>query len=179
MNSWTSVLPKFRVRGELQPVSLNTLREFESAKALTLPQSYCEYCQVFGPGKLTAMTSAKIAVPSDGTLNENFDLASVMEFHKGKDIKDVEAYCSDVTRWTRAIFFASGLGCDFFWDPIEETGDSTTEYAIYVCQRDLNIERIANSFQEFVNVICMESGVPSHGVLDDEPTYDARNILFS
>jgi hypothetical protein len=55
------------------------------------------------------------------------------------------------------IFASDGTGAIFFWDPVEVTTHQLHEYAIYVVWRDWTLERLCNTFWEFVN-ICLHRG---------------------
>jgi len=66
---WESVLARFEVRGgQPNPVPPTLLSRFEKAMGFILPQSYCGFCRVFGPGRLDGGNECDILDVPDKSL---------------------------------------------------------------------------------------------------------------
>jgi len=157
VSDWQTFLSRFEIeRGELSPVPRTRLTQYEEQTGFTLPRSYCEFCETFGPGELRCMTDCEVHVPSAEMRHFNLErLNTVMRTERPTSgIADLEQY-------SRAVFFGSNMYTDsFFWDPHDVTDRAANEYGVYVLHRDQTVERLADSFWAFVTDYCIRDGEP-------------------
>jgi hypothetical protein len=154
---WAEFLKSLRVEGKLHPCSSADLDAYERETGFKLPASYRTFCQVFGPGGVGDWF--EIAVPGfTGSSKDkwNWDLSAANEFyHKGFEREEASP---DPEQFKRSIIFARDCtAAVFFWDPKELTVRKKHEYGIYAMWRDTSLERVCDTFADFVK-ICLHRG---------------------
>jgi hypothetical protein len=161
-NMWSKVLQTLSiVGGELGPVSQSDLDQFETETGFKLPKSYRDFCTLLGPGTLAHPGNYRIVAPkaNGGQMEE---LRRFNRFAHDCN-QECELYCQNPEQVKRAWFFGTDIGTSwFFWDSVETTNPKNYEYSVFVLYRDYDVERLASSFWEFVNDICLESGLPGY-----------------
>jgi len=172
IREWEQILSKFRIAnaksflppGNPRPVALEDLLLFESATGFKLPESYKNFCQVFGPCALTKPSAFKIATPGPITMNTYYNIIKLNTEYKSESVAEsIRPYCNDWERVERACFFATDIGTsDYFWDPAEITDRVNNEYAIYIMNRSCEVTFLARSFESLVIDIWLGSGVPEY-----------------
>ncbi|WP_020470014.1 hypothetical protein [Zavarzinella formosa] len=157
-SDWVSLLAKFEIQGgSVNPVQRKILAQYQKNTGFMLPKSYCDYCQVFGPGFLTLPYCFRVCVPTASSAA--FDIDILNKNKKGMP----EDYVSDVDQFRRAVFFASDIGTShFFWDPHEVIDSKNHEYGIFVIYRSWEVKRISEDFSSLIHDICHGSGVPGY-----------------
>jgi hypothetical protein len=147
---WRELLKTLKVEGKLHPTSVAALDAYESETGFRLPASYRSFCQVVGPGDVGDWFN--IAVPGfAGKYKDQYDLSAKTALYHER--RDWEEYSSEPKQFARAIIFGDDCtGALFFWDPAEVTMRGKREYAIYVVWRGWSLERVCDSFWEFVNI---------------------------
>ncbi len=166
--AWEQLKRRFEIVGDkLRVVSPKEIAVFEDATGFRVPISYQFYCQVFGAGTLTEPANYEIAVPGLRQAYANSELTSLNQQIRRLS-NEYRYYCNRPDLFERAWFFGQDIGTSyFFWDPLEVTDYNNREYGIFVIQRDYSIFRLTDSFWQFVNDICLGSGVP--GSANTEP----------
>ena len=171
---WSELLGSLQVISKLHPCSVDVLDAYESETGFKLPASYRAFCQVFGPGDIGDWFN--IAVPGftgKPKSKNQYDLAAKTAFyHEGLGQESF----SDPEQFKRAVIFGDDCtGAIFFWDPAERTVKTKHEYAISVLWRDLSLERVCDTFAEFVN-ICLHRG--KRTLYDEVPKIGFRAAWF-
>ena len=149
------------------------MAECESKLGISLPDSYKEFCTLFGGGMLFRLFS--IAVP-DGIPNR-FNLSMKHEFWRNAMSPDVvNEYCPNPDIFWRSIFFADDIRTDYYaWDTEDVTSAALSKYAVYRVRRDFTLDRLTDSFEEFVVHACakdaqeLQEDDPSENVMVFEP----------
>lgn len=136
--------------------STGQLDEYEAETGIRLPTSYREFVQLFGAGTLGG--NFVISCPGYGD-GKRVDLLTSNQFVHECMEDELEEYCDNPELFRRMHFFAQAGENEenFGWDPAE--ADAGDEYAVYVTySSSMKIERVAESFEEFVRNICLGSG---------------------
>jgi hypothetical protein len=146
---WKDLQGRLQISGVIKPVSDNDLDKYERKRELRLPVSYKYYCHVFGAGVLARWFF--ITVPNYlGKFKKRFDLDSL---NLVKDSLEWQTYSNNPEQFSRALIFAEDEATAlYFWDPDELTDTEKNEYAIYALFRDWTTKRLANTFDEFIDV---------------------------
>jgi hypothetical protein len=170
VKDWRSLLSRIQLIGKPKPVKSNTIKDFEKATGFLLPSSYCDYCKVFGAGVLERPDCYEISVPGASVERFKLELNCKFYFHKG--IAYPKALLSHKKQLQRAWVFAKDISrSKFFWDPMETTNNN--EYPVYIIDEYYNIERIADTFWNFVNDICLGSGPPNYSEYSPVAVFEA------
>jgi hypothetical protein len=153
INRWKAVLDKLEVTGKLKPVKEKALREYEETYQFLLPKSYRDFCKVFGAGFLTRPTNYEIQVPGA----KEFRYTLCPNVYGNPELEPDGWDPESFIRFKRGWVFASDIAPNvYFWDPHEHTLSQDNEYAIYgIEHEELKVERLAGTFWEFVNEICL------------------------
>ena len=161
-NMWSEVLQSLSmISGELRPVSESDLDQFETETGFKLPKSYRDFCTLLGPGILAHPGNYRIVAPKSNG-GEMEELRRFNRFAHACN-QECEFYCQNAEQVKRALFFGTDIGTSwFFWDPGETANAKDNEHSIFVLYRDYDVERLANSFWDFVNDICLKSGLPGY-----------------
>jgi hypothetical protein len=135
------------------------LNRFEGTIGLPLPRSYRAWVHQFGPGELGGYF--RIYAP-----------AVLDSRHPGYDIEAENANWRDPDGFwastaapevvARLICFSDTIGGDAcFWDPADLQDEAGHEYGIYALSHgsmDAKVNRIATTFKEFIESVCLGSG---------------------
>ncbi|MCA9117231.1 MAG: SMI1/KNR4 family protein [Planctomycetaceae bacterium] len=165
-NRWESLLNEIEIiNGPIKWVpSTEQLDEYEAETGFRLPASYREFVQLFGAGTLAC--DFLVCSPASGE-GRRVDLHTSNQFVHACMEDELEEYCDDPELFRRLHFFSQSGEHeeDFGWDPTDITVDG--EYAVYVIySHSMKIERIANSFEEFVREVCLGPGYFSYFKID-------------
>jgi hypothetical protein len=180
MNSdrtWKDLLARTKVDGQLKPVTEKELKAFEKSMAIALPESYRDFCKVFGPGHLSAQVSIHLTAPG-GAQSSSLDVGPSRKQNIEvlnqeiwtTSLMDVDEYCATPELPQNGLFFA----CDtythnYFWHKADPTDKRKNEMAIYVIFREFTIHRLADTFESFIFDVCLDRGLPDHGKLECDP----------
>jgi len=155
---WENLLKKFRIEsgkpdlppGEPRPVSASDIHKFEDVTHFTLPKSYKDFCEVFGPCTLIYPGSYQIAVPGSVQVAGKFDLIKLNGIVRSYK-NEYKEYCNDPVQFERSWFFAYDIATSYyFWDPLCITNVKSNEYKIFAIYRDYKIKFISESFENLV-----------------------------
>ena len=143
------------------PVSDDVLDGLEERIGFRLPQSYRDFCRVFGGGELSDF---HIFIP-----NAPHESCDIVEANTLYHDREYEEYSPDPEQYQRAYFFARDNGGGiYFWDPQDITKGLQCEFGIYVVYRDdWDTIRLASTFDEFVLDLCL--GSRRKELFDDHP----------
>lgn len=148
-------------RGEADALSVGKseiewINAFEVLRKFLLPLSYREYCRVFGPGTLAGFFT--ITAPMDGRYGVFTDLDEFDRWIPRKDMCSDDFSRSDSDRLDRLLYFCTSVGGDCFgWDPADPQNETHHEYGIYWVPRGSPPQRVATTFQEFIEECCLGS----------------------
>jgi hypothetical protein len=165
---WRSLRSKLQLeRGDFVPANEPDMAQFEASTGFLLPKSYRDYCTTIGPGSLTSPVNYKIRVP--GSKSQLYDLLS---FHN--EIRTYPTnYLKNQEQFKRAWFFARDIGNGIYlWDPIEVTRRAENEYAIYIIYEGNEVDRLADTFADFIDNICLTSAPPAYEQDEVELTFN-------
>ena len=120
---------------------IEDLDAYEARTGFRLPDSYRQFCLVFGPGALDGALDIRTPGFPDDDLSTLNDRRISAERSRRYD---------NPQRAARMILFGSAVTADVFgWDPGEVTDAGRNEYAIYMRRRDEpEIERLASTFRD-------------------------------
>lgn len=174
--SWLNLLSELNVEssvGGLAATDAAAIEKFEHEKGVRLPESYRDYCQVFGPGQLA--NAFNISVPGFEGETETYSLA----FLTDSQVELAEQYGeadADVEQLKRSIFFCiDNSGSIHFFDPATGTEVSPEEYSVFTLFRNYEVEKTASDFNEFIFQCCL--GDKRDYILGvDEDDEDAGNV---
>lgn len=156
-DDWRAVLAKLKVvGGPVRPVQRAVLRRYEKKHGMSLPEGYKGFCQAIGPGELTLPRGYCIHAPRDPIWDlESFDQDLKRQaLHRGQEMLDFRG--TDRSQLVRGVYFASEITTScYFWDPHDITDPEQHEYGIYAIHRDSAVERICETFWDFVNTYCL------------------------
>ncbi len=132
----------------------NVLDQAEGSLGCRLPQSYREFCKVFGAGELGGYYRVAIPLPFE----HDFELLRFnVNAHGEEDDCLWEGYFPDDDMIKRVVFFAETIGGEMFaWDTDNLQDSAMNEYAIYFFHRKPRCEVVARSFSEFVASVCLK-----------------------
>lgn len=132
------------------PVAVDSLDALESQIGFHLPQSYRDFCRVFGGGELAECYN--ILIPD--ALSDVYDIVKANAgLHDGREFDE---YSPDPDQYQRACFFAQDIsGGGYFWDPYDVTDELRNELGIFVVFRDWETKRLADTFEEFIIDVCV------------------------
>lgn len=172
-SDWRELLEAFETVGELHPVEMKVLDDYESCSGFKLPASYRHFCKVFGPGNVGDWF--EIAVPEfKGKTPTKYDIESLTSKYR-ESLNRCESL-DDPHQLKRAVIFGSDCtGAIYFWDPAEHTDEERNECAIYAVWRDFNREQVSDTFWEFAN-ICLHRGTRT--LYDEPPRIGFRAAWF-
>lgn len=176
---WDNIFSTFEIRGTITyPLfGTNELDRYEHEINLSLPKSYRQFCLKFGPGQIVPPVRYNIAAPGRDPWESDSELRHLNRIAKDSVSGVVDEYTADpldVSRLSRALYFASDMIPQFyFWDTSELTSAENAEYAVYVIQRLGNIERLADTFFDFVANRCLVTGVPGYS-----PSVERQRIFI-
>ena len=159
------------IDGIPKPVKNDAITECESQLGIALPDSYKEFCGLFGGGMLFQLFT--IGVP--GGNPDVFNLRMKHEFWRNAMSSDeVNEYCPNPEIFWRSIFFADDIRTDYYaWDTADVSSKKSSEYVIYRVRRDFTLDRLTDTFQDFVLKTCIAD---AHELEKDDPTENA--MLF-
>lgn len=168
---WKELLNRLQLvksMSDLSPLALSRLEEYEMRHALRLPQSYKDFCTVFGGGEIGG--EVRIAVPSrEGELTM-FSLEKINSIAQGLEY---EVYSPNPQQHKCAIFFAIDIARSYhFFDPNDLTHQERPEYGIYRLSSTYQVTRIADNFWDFITICCLG---PKHSEVIGE---DAPELVF-
>jgi hypothetical protein len=151
LTEWESLLNSLNLTGIACLSSEKELFEFEQKCGFKLPESYKNYCRVFGRGRFKDkdMTIFEI-LPTpwiDDTIAENLDIL------EGQFIYDD----SPLEKHLKKHGFYIGIAVDFrfFWD-LDSYQESDDEYDIYArTEWDYGLHKVGRSFFEFIQDFCI------------------------
>jgi SMI1 / KNR4 family (SUKH-1) len=145
---------------ELRVVSDKELDAFESETGFKLPESYRQFCKVFGAGTLARPDTFNIAVPGLTRTYPAFELRS-FNLETRDFSREYKVRCARPDLFERAWFFGDDIGTSYyFWDPQEVIDKHNAECAIYVMLRSWELLRIADTFWNFIVDVCLGTGIP-------------------
>lgn len=146
----------------IRPVKAAAFTAFEDKHGIKLPQSYREYCSVFGAGRLDGANT--IAVPGYGGGGQDDLAAHDRRFHKFFT-KFIPQSSIDLNAIKPLLFFASDERRNVYgWHTTEVTRRQSNEMAIYVVLEDLRVVRLADTFRELVRFVMMGSRCTEIGI---------------
>ena len=124
-----------------------TIAVFERESHVKLPESYKEFTKVFGAGELAEYY--RIAAPLD--IEDDNDLVRQNRNAHGEPGEDLLGSYGPSEVTDRIVIFGNTIGGEMFgWNTEEVTDEDRAEYAIFYLTRRGSMERIANTFEEFV-----------------------------
>ncbi|MEK6234260.1 MAG: SMI1/KNR4 family protein, partial [Planctomycetales bacterium] len=128
--SWNWLLDNIAVEGEPAPTSDNMLNEYETLNSIKLPQSYRDYCKVFGSGRLTGKIAVQIMTPRNKSVENSIE--ELNEDIWSRDFIDLDEYCPDPDLIRCGLFFGRDICTHlYFWNKEEPTGIGRNEMAVY------------------------------------------------
>lgn len=147
---WQKLLKSVKGRKTIRPITTEELDACEEELRVKLPASYRSYCQSLGPGKIANWYT--ITTPGyRGRYNTAYNLNAKNSFYHSR--LDWREYSKDATQYEKAVIFADDdAGAIYFWDPREKTARRRHEYAIYATFRDWSLERVCDTFSEFISI---------------------------
>jgi SMI1/KNR4 family protein SUKH-1 len=169
---WQQLLTSIAVDGTPHPVSDVDLDAFETEWDNRLPLSYRNYCNIFGPGELAGWYN--IATPNyQGNFKERYDLTTKnTAVHEGRDWRE---YSPNPEQFNRALIFADDTATAvYFWDPAEASMAKDNEYAIYAMYRDWTLQKLCDTFCEFIDICLHRGGVRLY---DESPMLKFRAAM--
>ena len=60
----------------------------------------------------------------------------------------------------------------YYWDPSERTRFESNEYTIYVLSDYEETNRLADTFWDFINNVCINASSPAHALHEIELTFE-------
>lgn len=137
------------------------IADFEKKCKFVLPNSYCDFIRVFGPGRI----GARFRLYAPGylsTLNYKCDLSVFnTDFQSwNKDLGLNPTTYKDEPLIRRLVVFSKTIGGDIIgWDPQDVRDEAAREYGIYYwpygCK---DVSLIATSFKSFIKEFCLGVG---------------------
>jgi len=158
-NDWKAVLARLKVEdGPLKPLSMTTLKQYEKKIGIRLPKSYKNYCCTIGPGELVVPHCYRICVPDVASNAFNIEKINT----DVRSIAGIDLMAADPVQYKRGLYFGTDISTsDYFWDPQDITDPKNNEYGIYVRYRNWQVDRLCDTFWEFINDICLGKGNPT------------------
>lgn len=152
---WKELLGKLQIQGTIVPVDSDVIETFESEQKIQLPQSYKEFCVLFGAGEFGK--EFPIAVPGfPKDKGKRYSLEHLQRL--GKDYQEYQEYSTDPKQHERGVFFSLDITGSFhFFDPNEVTDVANNEYAVYSVFRSFELQRSADNFWDFITQCCLGS----------------------
>lgn len=152
---------QFRVEPGTKPVPKPTPKDFDAYEAKTgfkLPESYRGLLLATGPGRFVG--EFNIAAPGNSTGGIRTSLEALnVHYHKTQSPADLERYSNDVNRALRLHVFSFSEGTLLIgWDPQEVTDPNRHEYGIYELDRLYKVNRLADTFHEFIEDFVLGDG---------------------
>lgn len=179
---WDRLLKVVKVTGRPEPLSEVQLTAFEAENKVNLPHSYREFCKVLGPGSLRGRIWVHISAPGVKVASEQ-SVADQMKVNIDvlnkevwtRDFFELDEYCSNPALVRQGLLFGRDIYThNYFWSKTEITDKRRNEMAVYVIYREMQIHRLADSFESFIYDICLDKGIPDQGKLDyDPPIFEA------
>ncbi|MBN9517052.1 SMI1/KNR4 family protein [bacterium] len=136
------------------------LTRAEGALGVRLPNSYGAFIHEFGPGELGGYF--RIYGPHiDSFADYGEDLLECVDRWQEEGMDGQKAVSA--ARVERLLCFSTTIGGDAcFWDTGDVRNSRNHEYSIFVLSHDRfpqKLRRLANSFKDFVNQVCLGSGL--------------------
>ena len=163
-----------RNRYSLSPRDYQDVFDYaQRALDFTLPNSYCEYIKVFGPGTLAL--EYRIAAPGYPGQNWQTNLLCLNESHS-RFIRSLEGVTKGYYSAQRQIvwFCTSGRGDSFGWMPDEIHTVVEDECAVYMLRRsEAEPSLVSETFTSFILDHCLRR-IPFDGTFGG----DSRHLRF-
>jgi SMI1/KNR4 family protein SUKH-1 len=153
------IYPRYGAKFAAKP-TLAMLDAFENEHQIRLPPSYRRYITVFGPGEL--FNRMQIASPGCPELGELWDLWLFHQSHRPMD-DDLNFLPKpeEVRRHLEhAFFFAMDVENWIAWDLTRTKDGNSSEYLLYRVNPMLNVDVLAQSFQDYVETLWESEGKP-------------------